>query len=752
MQIGPLLNLGPRPFDPSAQLSRIGQLFGGIIEAEKDRSLVEEGVNTFGVGAPGSPGTGLAAIFGGQQPAAPTAPGPASAPAPGGIPAAPATGRTAFDAKSVPSFVQAAIAPASEATGISPDYLTRTASIESAFKPNAVSSTGAKGLWQFVGGTARQYGLTNPFDPNASAMAAARLASDNKTILAKSLGREPSDAELYLAHQQGAGGAAKMLANPNARAGDIVGDRAVQVNGGNPNMTAGAFANKWLTKYASTGGRQMELPQEGAPAALAQAPLPPQRPTDMPAGAPPVQASFGEAMGGAPQGFAGMPVPPVQMADADMPAPGATEAQFVIPPGRPPELAAPAVPVAAPQAAPAFQPGSVAVPGQSQPTGLQAPFTPPQAATAGFSPQQAELVSRLATSGNPTATALAQSVISTRMGKGAGWDLKDMKNGQTVLINQATGTVMPVPGGGSAQKFQPQKGSDGNDYTFNEGTGQWTRAVEGVRQGYTDLTDPAQRAAAGVPADYKGPVQRGPNGELKMPGKAGTEVNVDARAASKEGDLKLGANVKYFEGLRESGGAAQEQQVNLGTLRELSRELGNIGSEATLKEAIGPYAQSFGVEVKGLSAIQSYSSIINKLTPQMRVPGSGTTSDKDLALFKSALPGLLQTEGTRELVMDMMQATTEVTARKGQIANQYLGGEIDMATAQRQLRALPEPLAMFNDFRKANPQTLSDAMRTKGQTAKPGAADKGGFVPRTATNPTTGQRLIESEPDKWVPQ
>jgi len=143
-----------------------------------------------------------------------------------------------------------AFAQAGERYGVSPSYLSRTAQIESGMDPNAHNPSGATGLMQFVPSTARQYGLTNPRDPNASIDAAARLAADNKRTLAASLGRDPSDAELYLAHQQGAGGAAKLLANPNVPAADIVGRQAVIQNGGRPDMTAGEFAGMWTNKYS----------------------------------------------------------------------------------------------------------------------------------------------------------------------------------------------------------------------------------------------------------------------------------------------------------------------------------------------------------------------------------------------------------------------------------------------------------------------------------------------------------------------
>lgn len=143
-----------------------------------------------------------------------------------------------------------AIAQAAQQYGVPAAYLQRVAMIESSGRADAVSSTGAKGPFQFVSGTARRYGLKNPFDWTQSAQAAARLTSDNATYLRKALGREPTAGELYLAHQQGAGGAAKLLADPKQLASTAVGARAVQVNGGSAAMQAGEFAGMWTRKFS----------------------------------------------------------------------------------------------------------------------------------------------------------------------------------------------------------------------------------------------------------------------------------------------------------------------------------------------------------------------------------------------------------------------------------------------------------------------------------------------------------------------
>jgi soluble lytic murein transglycosylase len=138
--------------------------------------------------------------------------------------------------------------------------LKKIAQIESRGDPMAVNTaSGASGLFQFMPGTAQQYGLKDPTDPRESTKAAKRLLDDNRTVLRGTLGREPTDGELYLAHQQGATGAAALLGNPDKNAlvalTAVYGDdqrarAAIEQNGGNINMTAGQFASLWTQKFS----------------------------------------------------------------------------------------------------------------------------------------------------------------------------------------------------------------------------------------------------------------------------------------------------------------------------------------------------------------------------------------------------------------------------------------------------------------------------------------------------------------------
>ncbi|WP_019224123.1 transglycosylase SLT domain-containing protein [Bartonella rattaustraliani] len=146
--------------------------------------------------------------------------------------------------------VQQAIRQTAMRYGLPENYLYHVARIESGGNPNARNPrSSAGGLYQFIDSTAKQYGLQDRFDPVQASDAMGRLTRDNRNYLTRVLGRVPTEAELYLAHQQGVGGAARLLQNPNANAAQLVGRNAVALNSGNAGMRAGDFANRVLQMY-----------------------------------------------------------------------------------------------------------------------------------------------------------------------------------------------------------------------------------------------------------------------------------------------------------------------------------------------------------------------------------------------------------------------------------------------------------------------------------------------------------------------
>jgi hypothetical protein len=154
--------------------------------------------------------------------------------------------------------IAGSIKQAASTSGASFEYLLTTAKMESNFNPKAAASTSsARGLYQFIDqtwlGTVKEagsqlgygkyadaiaknsdgsYSVSDPTaraaimklrdDPDAASTMAAVLTQSNSFKLTGRLGRRPNDAELYMAHFMGVGGAAKLISsaedNPQANA------------------------------------------------------------------------------------------------------------------------------------------------------------------------------------------------------------------------------------------------------------------------------------------------------------------------------------------------------------------------------------------------------------------------------------------------------------------------------------------------------------------------------------------------------
>jgi hypothetical protein len=157
--------------------------------------------------------------------------------------------------------IAGSIKQAASTTGASFEYLLTTAKMESNFNPKASATTSsARGLFQFIDqtwlGTVKEagsqlgygkfadaitknpsgsYSVSDPSDraavmklrddPDAASSMAGVLTQSNSFKLTGKIGRRPTDAELYMAHFMGVGGAGKLISsaedNPNANAAQM---------------------------------------------------------------------------------------------------------------------------------------------------------------------------------------------------------------------------------------------------------------------------------------------------------------------------------------------------------------------------------------------------------------------------------------------------------------------------------------------------------------------------------------------------
>jgi len=150
--------------------------------------------------------------------------------------------------------LQRDLAVAAQDTDVPYSYLRTVAQIESSGDPTAKNpKSSAEGLFQFIDSTARQYGLFNEdgtrnLDQAVNARAGAEFAADNKAALERA-GIEVEPWMLYMAHQQGVGGAKQLI--KAAETGKVTPRlrKVMDLNGGK-GMSPDEFLDMWERKYA----------------------------------------------------------------------------------------------------------------------------------------------------------------------------------------------------------------------------------------------------------------------------------------------------------------------------------------------------------------------------------------------------------------------------------------------------------------------------------------------------------------------
>ena len=184
--------------------------------------------------------------------------------------------------------------------------------------------------------------------------------------------------------------------------------------------------------------------------------------------------------------------------------------------------------------------------------------------------------------------------------------------------------------------------------------------------------------------------------------KAGaTNVNVDTRGENAFATEAGKSQAKRFDELAGEGQKARQMVSDIDTLTELGKSIGT-GKGAEITAKIGPWAESIGVPIKGLSDIQAFEAIVNRVAPSMRVPGSGAQSDFELKNFLKSLPSLGNTPEGNAIGSATLKGLQENKIRASEIASKALNGEISRPQAEKMLRELPDPMENFRAYQKAN--------------------------------------------------
>ncbi|MCJ2107847.1 hypothetical protein MKK70_21200 [Methylobacterium sp. E-041] len=609
------------------------------------------------------------------------------------------------------------------------DYLATMRAKESGGNDDAKNpNSSATGRYQFTtdtwNGLARKYpdlGLTpnGRSDPAQQERAAQAFTNDNAKALT-SAGIPITPGNLYVSHFLGEAGGPKFIAgamsNPDAPAVAFVSPGAARANrsiffdaDGRP-KTAGAVYAERTSRFGGGGApvAQASAGPRTAPVAIANNEAETQ--------------ALEQRMGMMPATrTAAAPTPDTD--EADTPVANAQPAGFQIP-GQP-----------APQAAP------VAAPAPAAPAG----FAGFGSTASRMGPEQAAALQ--AAWKNPVTRPMATQIYGEMLkGQASPWKLQQMGD-QPVLFNERTAQIVPVGAGkrqtatvgnaivdtatGQPIYQAPEKpmvvggalvNPDGRVVYEGKDDKFTYQSMPGVGMVALHPTDPDksrviiqgqqprpltadERSAYGIPAGQAGGM--GADGKPFGIGGGKTEVNVDTKGAGKFSEKANEIQAKRYGEMVDAADNAVPLRADIDTMADLAAKL-NTGKLAEARLGLAQYAKEAGFDSIASSLtggkmgeMEAFTALADKLTPRMRVPGSGSTSDSEGRAFRNSLPSLLKTPGGNAMIADTFKGLADYQAQVGEIAGKALRGEISQAEADQGIRSLASPYARFKEYRAA---------------------------------------------------
>jgi hypothetical protein len=142
----------------------------------------------------------------------------------------------------------------------------------------------------------------------------------------------------------------------------------------------------------------------------------------------------------------------------------------------------------------------------------------------------------------------------------------------------------------------------------------------------------------------------------------------------------------------EAGQQARMDQIAIEQLDALGERIGT-GGAATIRG----YLARVGVDLGDASDIQAFESLVDRLTPSQRQGLPGAASDRDVAMFKSALPSLIRQPGGNKTIIATLRAMAQDRIKRADIADQVFTGDLTVPQALRSMRDLPSPLRRFQE-------------------------------------------------------
>jgi hypothetical protein len=177
------------------------------------------------------------------------------------------------------------------------------------------------------------------------------------------------------------------------------------------------------------------------------------------------------------------------------------------------------------------------------------------------------------------------------------------------------------------------------------------------------------------------------NGELRA---VGGQPITQVGSGETEFDKTAGAQMaKSMIALADDAVKANADDTKI---RQLEGFLGGRGGAVTGLKA---WAASMGIPVEGADDMAAAQALIASLVPAQREPGSGTMSDRDVELFKSALPRWLNQPGGNKKILGVLKSMVAYRREQGLVAQKVLSGAIPREQAYGELMKIQSPMRDF---------------------------------------------------------
>lgn len=258
---------------------------------------------------------------------------------------------------------------------------------------------------------------------------------------------------------------------------------------------------------------------------------------------------------------------------------------------------------------------------------------------------------------NPQTVTVGNSVIDPRTGKVI------FQNAPNQEFKELNGRLIAVdPRSGGARDVTP----------------------DGIPSGYRPATD-AERAQFGVAPGV--PLYFGPDGK---PASLGPQTSVSIQGGESQFDKTVGEGQgKMFLGLAEDGPQAK---ADLGNIQQLRGAIATLpGGFLGGAQAI---ANQYGIKLgENAGNLEYANAILSKLTPAQRQGMPGAASDRDVQMFRDALPKLSNTPEGNKLILDTMEALANQRLEQARIATLVTTNQMNRQDGMKALQALPDPFA-----------------------------------------------------------